>query len=162
MFRDTILNSHFKLIIASFIFFVTVNAYGQKYQSFKTLLKYQVAEKTFINKSYYDTTWRTYLGKITDPNTNKYHYVVKEFKKVRAAATWHGHSNLYLFSNHKKLIAIIDMGMPYYLPFKLQANNFSFNYSENGRNKLFKIPAPFVLPKIICFGSFGCNDVQFQ
>jgi hypothetical protein len=153
---------YYKLIIILLIFFVTINTYGQKYYSFKTLLKYQATGKTFINKSYYDTTWRTYLGKIKDTKTKNYYYVLKEFSKVRAAATWHGHSNLYIYSKQKKLIATIDMGMPYYLPFKLHANNLYFNYTQNRTTKFFKIPIPFILPKIICFGSFGCNDVQFQ
>jgi len=153
---------HFKLLTVLFFLLVSTNANCQRYYSFKTILKYKRIGKTFINNSYTDTTCRTYLGKITYSKSNKFYYVFKEFKKVRAAATWHGHSNLYLFNEQKHLYAVIDVEMPYNLPSKLSQNKLFFEHTENGTTRSIVSYVPYVLRHEICFSSLGCYDVQFK
>lgn len=140
----------------------TSTIYGQKYHSFKSLLSNPRVGKVSIHESYNDTTWQTYLGKITSNNKDKFYYVFKEFKKVRAAATWHGHSNLYIFTEQKRLYAIINVEMPHNLPFRLSNNKLSFKYSQNGATQLIISKVPYNLPPVICFGPVGCYDVRLQ
>lgn len=140
----------------------TSTIYGQKYHSFKSLLSNLKVGKVSINESYNDTTWQTYLGKITSEKKDKFYYVFKEFKKVRAATTWHGQSNLYFFTEQKKLYAIINLEMPYNLPFRLSKNKLSFKYSQNGTTQFIISKVPYSLPPLICFGPVGCYDVRLQ
>ncbi len=150
-------------LIAGFIFLTfTSNCFSQEKYSYKAILTYKKIGKTFINRSINDTTWRTYLGTISDSKGKAKYYVIKEFNKIRAAATWHGHSNIFFFDRQNKLAARIDVSMPYNLPYNLNNNVFFFKYTEKGEAKVFKMKVGIPLPKTFCTRPDWCDLIIYE
>jgi hypothetical protein len=151
-----------KLIILILLLNTTNKSYSKKNYSFKKIIHSNIIGKVFINKSNEDTCWRTYLGKIYDKKKKVKYYVIKEFSKNKAASTWHGHSNIYIFGLSKILFASINVGMPDNLPYKYYNNTFYFHYKENNVLKIYKTKIETPIPKIFCCEPSGCDAIIFE
>jgi len=133
---------------------------GQKKYSLNAILSIKAINKTFVSKSKDDTTWRTYLGSIKDDKHRTIYYIIKEFNKIQAAVTWHGHSNVYFFNAYKKVVARVDVGLPENLPVQLENNTIYFPDDKNtGQVSGVKISRS--LPKAICIRPDWCEEVIF-
>jgi hypothetical protein len=153
------------ILTGSFVLFILfccpLRSDGQKMHSFKEILSVKTINKTFVNQSKEDTTWRTYLGKITDSKYRTIYYVISEFNKIKAAVTWHGHSNVYFFNRKEKFVARFDMELPENLPIRLQKNTLYFKDKGNaGKIHGVKITSP--LQKFICVGPNECGEAIFE
>jgi hypothetical protein len=147
-------------LLSIIVFFLSIKCDGQRQYSFKTILNLKAVNKTFVSTSGKDTTWRTYLGKITDSNQRPLYYVIKEFNKTKAAVTWHGHSNVYFFNTQNDLIARFDVALPENLPVKIQDNIMYFPDEKNA-NKFYEVKIKQMLPKILCIRPDWCDEVIF-
>ena len=127
----------------------------QSVQSFKQIVEGGKIGKTYVHKSVTDSTWRTYLGSITDSITKSTLHVISEFEKVRAAETWHGHSNVFLVNHNGKMAYWILFGMPDELPFQLKNNEL---YFKDG-TKTIKAPFKLVAKNLFCLYSTRCYEV---
>jgi hypothetical protein len=130
-------------------------------KEFKAILTLQKIGKAYRSGSPIDTAWRTYLGVITDSNNRVKYHVVKEFYKLQAGSTWHGHSSIYFFDVKKKLKATYDAGMPADLPFKIVHNTFYFHYDDNGLIKTYTQHVMIPLEKWFCTAPSGCDVINF-
>lgn len=119
--------------------------YGQL-RRYKWIINSNQPGKVFRQANYDDTSWVTYLGVLKDANQKTVFHVVKEFYKVRAAATWHGHSVIYFFDNKRSLVAKCYPDMPDRLPVKLKDNTFYFEYLKDGAAKKYEWTIPLPLP----------------
>jgi hypothetical protein len=137
----------------------TAMSRDQQAYSFRSILNTRAANKTFVSKSRSDTTRRTYLGKITGRDHRTIYYVIKEFNKIKAASTWHGHSNIYFFNAGYRLVASVDVGSPEDLPVRLKNNTLYF-HDDNSPDKLHGVKITNRLPKFICIRPNDCEEVM--
>jgi hypothetical protein len=145
-----------------FLLFIPIISDGQQQKySCMALLHIKAINKTFVLKSKDDTTWRTYLGNITDNKHRTIYYVIKEFTKVQAAATWHGHSNVYFFNENRKLVARFDVVFPEDLPVRLQNDSLYFS-DDKKTDKIYGVKISRPLPRIICIRPGWCDELIFK
>ena len=85
MNNDTVQMKLSEYLLSIIVFFFSIKCDGQPQYSFKKILNLKTVNKTFVSTSDEDTTWRTYLGKITDSKQRPLYYVIKEFNKTKAA-----------------------------------------------------------------------------
>ena len=149
------------LVLFTELFIPFISAGQQQKYSLMALLHIKAINKTFVIKSKDDTTWRTYLGNITDNKHRTIYYVIKEFTKVQAAATWHGHSTVYFFNEYKKLEARCDVVFPENLPVRLQNDSIYFPDDKN-TDKIYGVKISRPLPKFICIRPGWCDEVIFK
>lgn len=148
-----------KFLIIIVFLVLSANSFCQALQNFKTILTDKKIGKVFKTASYNDTTWRIYLGVLQDNSKKDKYYVIREFNKIRAASTWHGHSTVYFFDLRKKGYALVYVGMPEDLPNKLNNNTFYFEYLKDGKKKYSQSKIEVPLPKIFCSQPSGCNEI---
>lgn len=150
----------YKYLIIIVVLCFSTRVQAQRKYCFKTILNIKAINKTFINKSNEDTTWRTYLGRITNDKNQTLIYIIKEFNKVKAASTWHGHSNVYFFNPNGKMIARFDVALPENLPTQLHKNALYFP-DDKIADKVHKVRIANPLPKNIFIKLDWCNEVIF-
>ncbi|MES2430549.1 MAG: hypothetical protein V4556_06395 [Bacteroidota bacterium] len=148
-----------KALVTVFFISISINSYSQNIKPFKNILNAKRINKAYKTSSFNDTTWRTYLGILKDNKRKSKYYVIKEFNKIRAGSTWHGHSSIYFFDMKRKLAAFVYVPMPDNLPYKLYKNNFYFKYIERGKVKEFKSQMFTPLPKMFCSRINECDEI---
>jgi hypothetical protein len=75
-------------------------------------------------------TKRVYLGSVQKLRGIPVYHVVSQFRRVRAALTYHGHSEVLLYDAKWHLLASYNVGMPYALPTSLHDNILYFKPSS--------------------------------
>lgn len=149
-----------KYLLALTVFFFPIITKAQQKYSFKKILEMKAVNKTFVNKSKEDTTWRTYLGSLKNDKNETLFFVIKEFDKIKAASTWHGHSNVYFFNRKGKIIARLDVALPENLPLRIQKDILYFPDDKiSGTVHAVKIGRS--LPPDICLKPDWCDEVIF-
>jgi hypothetical protein len=148
--------------IGLFCILVPMCSFCQKQQAFKRIISFGIAGKVYTTSSFYDTTRQTYLGILRGRQKDEKIYVIREFRKTRAALNWHGHSTIYFFDLKKKCIAFVYLGMPDNLPYKLDHNIFYFKFIEDGITKTYQMKMEIPLPKIFCSRQNGCDEILFK
>ncbi|SJZ31931.1 hypothetical protein [Sediminibacterium ginsengisoli] len=124
-----------------------------KTSAFKKIIIAGVKNKTYIQTSPIDTARRIYLGVLTVDSASL--NVISEFKKSKAASTWHGHSNVYLVEGSGKITYRIIFSFPDESPLRLNKNTFTFKH--NG--KLISAPYKLVGQHLYCPALESCYEV---
>lgn len=146
-----------KFIIFIFlILFHSGNAFCQQYYgSYQKIIQKNKIGRTYVDQSKTDTVWRTYLGILFDTSATVNYHVISEFKKIRAASTWNGQSNVYLLNKQGKIVWSILIGMPDELPIKLEANSFYFKEGKKIVSARFGV----VNNQLFCVHPRRCYEV---
>lgn len=113
--------------------------------------------KEIFQKTEHGDTRSTYLGKITDKNRKNLFYVVKEFRRIKAAMVYHGNSWLIFYSPSKKIKARYHFGMSNELPFKLNTNTLYFYNTDEKPVKVLTLKINSRLPRQI----FNSSSISF-
>jgi hypothetical protein len=152
----------YKFFAGVFLIAIPAIGYCQETPAFESILTAKKIGKVYRIASVNDTTWLTYLGKLKGIRMKDKYYVIKEFFKVRAASTWHGHSTIYFYGLNKKRKALVHVSMPDNLPYKLKNNVFYFRYIENGMPNIYTMKMHLPLPKMFCSRKNDCYDITFE
>ncbi|WP_316826937.1 hypothetical protein [Pedobacter miscanthi] len=113
--------------------------------------------RKIFQKTEYGETQSTYLGKIEDKNKKILFYVIKEFRRIKAARVYHGNSWLIFYGPDKKFKAQYHFDMPNELPFKLNINTLYFYNTDKKPAKLLTLIIDNQLPKQI----FNSSQISF-
>ena len=152
----------YKFLAGFFFVHLSSNSFCQEQKIFRRILTSKEVGKIYKSATINDTTWRIYLGALQDKNKKDKYYVIREFNKIRASSTWHGHSTIYFFNLEKKRAALVYVDMPDNLPFKLAHNTFYFKFMENGVVKDYKMAIQTPLPKFFCSRKNVCDEITFD
>ena len=152
----------YKFLAGLLFITISTNSFCQGQKVFKTILASKKVGKVYKAATINDTTWRTYLGVIKDEKKKDKYYVIREFDKIRASSTWHGHSTIYFFNSEKKRVALVYVAMPDNLPYKLEHNIFYFKFIDNGVTKYYKTTMKIPLPKMFCSRQNECDEITFD
>lgn len=149
------------ILLLSFLLTLMVDGYTQESDNTVRAAKKRIIGKTLKQNRKYSTSKATYLGILCDKNSKVKYYVVKEFSTLQAANVPHGHSEIIFFNQHAKVMAKVQVNMPYELPVKISKNALVFTYRKNKMVKqfLFRIDNK---PDMLCVEPESCYEIDYK
>ena len=127
-------------------------------RQFKPIIDEGIKGKVYLTTSSGDTAWRKFLGFLPGSSGRTSLALVSEFKKVKAALTWHGHSSLYCVDPSGKLVAKILFTMPDELPFKMEGSRLYFRENAN----VFSVDYVINEHHLFCVRPTNCFEVVYR